>query len=442
MAVEELLRHVHPDAVYRRVPLPEEQNALGPWREAIENYVPPDDEDQLWGELIYGAGRNGTPVAFPSGNEGDRLRALLDRNQRALDCLEEGVHRGRLQLPEECPGGNGAMLNAGLAIDVHHLVQMLWVKTKAFQADGDVLAVCRSLVEQLRIGEILCNCEGLVSDYLIGVWSRKSATNQLRALAVRDATPRPALVDMLSTVAHSIASTDGLAQSMRVELCCWVLPRIDKTPEGGELEDFVDQLLDVWYAHDSLSVEPTGEPQRVTPSDDRLAWRRRQIISLLRDHPCPYDKAATVRHLGELVAARIHSLSHLCRRRKVFDLGYRMNEVLFALRWRPCWRRPRGIGFWPAQFMPEYSVECLGPSEEARAKLAEISQYWSIRDLKPPTEADIDRYRSRLHRVHNPVGWMLLEFLFFTSVDVTGFVREHWTSLHGLHRVLTRRLGA
>jgi hypothetical protein len=53
MAVEQLLQHVHPDAVYRRVPLADDQNALGPWREAIKHYVPPEEGDQLWGELIY-----------------------------------------------------------------------------------------------------------------------------------------------------------------------------------------------------------------------------------------------------------------------------------------------------------------------------------------------------------------------------------------------------
>jgi hypothetical protein len=52
MAVEQLLQHVHPDAVYRRVPLPDDQNALGPWREAVQRCVRPDKDDPLWGELI------------------------------------------------------------------------------------------------------------------------------------------------------------------------------------------------------------------------------------------------------------------------------------------------------------------------------------------------------------------------------------------------------
>ena len=67
MAVEQLLQYVHPNAVYRRVPLADDQNALGPWREAIEHYVPPDADDPLWGQLIYGAGETGEPVAFPAG---------------------------------------------------------------------------------------------------------------------------------------------------------------------------------------------------------------------------------------------------------------------------------------------------------------------------------------------------------------------------------------
>jgi hypothetical protein len=77
MAIEELLQHAPPEAIYHRAELPDEQNALGPWREAIEHYVSPSEDDSLWGDLVYGAGEEGTPIPFPGGPESTNLQARM-----------------------------------------------------------------------------------------------------------------------------------------------------------------------------------------------------------------------------------------------------------------------------------------------------------------------------------------------------------------------------
>ena len=214
MAVDELLQHVHPDAVYHRVALPDDRNALGPWREAVKHYVPPGKDDPLWGELIYGSGEKGEPVAFPSGPEGERLRALLDRNQPAMELLEEGVRRGRLQLPVG-QGDDAIRLNCDVLFGLHDLSRMLWVKAKATHAKGDINEECRLVIQVLRIGEMICNGDGLVGDYLMAHWNRKSALKWIRKLAGRDGMPRSVLRDLLLAVERSVASPDGLSQCLR-----------------------------------------------------------------------------------------------------------------------------------------------------------------------------------------------------------------------------------
>jgi hypothetical protein len=442
MAVEELLKHVPADAVYHRVPLSDDQNALGPWQEAIERYVPPDEDDPLWGQLIYGAGENGTPVAFPNGSEGERLRALLARNQAALQLLEEGIRRGRLQLPEQHPGDNAAKHNGDFVFSIHHLSQMLWVKAKSLRGDNDVLSAWQVPVQLLRMGEMLCNGEGLVTGYLIGHGIRKGAVDCIRGLAGRTETPRAVLMDLLSAANHSLVVPDGLGQSMRVEFCYWILVKLDRTPEGSELERLVDSLLSVWYDRGFVSVTSPKGPQFVTPSDDRLAWRREQAISVLCDHPCPFDKIATVRRMGELVAAQIRSLNYL-RRTRICDFGHALRSLLFSLHWRRCWRRPRGMRYWPAQLTPEFPVEWLGPSEEAHAELAEVGQHMSVKDLassQPPTETDIGLCRRKLRRVHNPIGWMLIEYLFLAGPDVRWTVVDYRTALEEMQKLVRKRL--
>jgi hypothetical protein len=113
MAVEELLQYGHPDAIYRRVPLPDEQNALGPWREAAECYSEPDEKDDLWWKQVYGNEEDNEPVPFPDGSDGEHIRSTLAGNRRAFELLESGIARGCVQLPE---GRGHELLNSEVEI--------------------------------------------------------------------------------------------------------------------------------------------------------------------------------------------------------------------------------------------------------------------------------------------------------------------------------------
>ena len=53
MAVEQLLQYVHPDAVYRRVPLPDEQNALSRGHRAIIPNAPPNWPLTMYTRILY-----------------------------------------------------------------------------------------------------------------------------------------------------------------------------------------------------------------------------------------------------------------------------------------------------------------------------------------------------------------------------------------------------
>ena len=192
------------------------------------------------------------------------------------------------------------------------------------------------------------------------------------------------------------------------------------TTRGGELENFVDRLLDTLYQRGFVPITGSTEPQFVTPTDDRLAWRREQIISLLRGHPCPFDKIATAKRMGKLVAARIHGMDYI-RRPRMRDFGYALRWLLFRANWRRCWRQPRGMRYWPAQFEPDFSVEWLGHSGSARAALAELGEFMDGKRLaawQPPTDADVALARRKLRRVHNPVGWMLSRCFLATDWEV------------------------
>jgi hypothetical protein len=366
------------------------------------------------------------------------LRALLDRNQTALEHLEAGVRRGRLQYPL-VHGDDALKLNGNFTQDIHCLGLVLWVRAKTMRTDGDMLGACRLLVEQLQIGAMICNGDGMVVDSLMGCWSRRSAINQIRMIASRSETPVAVLRELLPTIDHCLASPDGLAQCMRVDFCQWDLVKVNQLPDADELETFVDRLLNL-YPRNFVTLTDAGKPEIVTPSDGRLAWRREQIISLLRGHPCPFDKIATVQRLGKLVVARIRSMDYF-RRPGIVDFGYALRRLVFRANWRRCWRQPRNMRYWPAQFTPDFSAEWLGHGESARAALASLGELMDgkqLASLQPPSEADVDMARHKLRRVHNPVGWMLAKC--FMATDVRSFAHEYRTALEETRKLLIERL--
>ena len=176
MAVEELLKYVPPEAIYHRVPLPDDQNSLGPWREAIACYVPPDEDGRLWGELAYGRGETGEPVEFPIGAEGDRLRGLLDQNRPALELLEAGVNRGRLQLPVTTDLCSVLDTLDSVGRGLRGLFRVVSVQIKACLANGNHGRAGKLLIQQLHVGEMVCNGEGWLCGYLSGQGFRGSAS--------------------------------------------------------------------------------------------------------------------------------------------------------------------------------------------------------------------------------------------------------------------------
>ena len=428
---EELLKHVPSDAVYSRVPLPDDQNALGSWREAAKHCVPPGEDDQLWGELIYGRGEAGEPIAFPLGPEGDGVRSLLGRNQIALEFFKEGIQRGRLQLPlgQDC----GALMNENddLATPLRDLTRIVGIQAKVLLAEGDYAGAGKLLIQSLHTGEMVCNGEGIVCDYLIGHCFRKGAIRWIQEWLCRPETPNPVLRELLSTIEHSLASPDGLAQCMQVDFCCWALPRIEQMPEGGALEEFVDRLLDIFYQKRYVEIFDSPEPQTITPTDGRLAWRREQIIALLRGHPCPFDKKATVRLVGELVAAEIRNLNYGFLRK--------WRRWTTWINWR--WIRLRCRKSWPEQLTPWHPVDCLGPSEDARTRMNTtlgVMPSGRFDFIQPPTEDDIALCCRKLWCIHNPVGWMLAED--FLPNDYRWIVSEYHTLLEGTRKLLVERL--
>jgi hypothetical protein len=427
--IRPLLGAIGPHAVYRRVPLADERNALGPWRRAVEQLAKPQDERDVWGELIYGSGEEEEGAALGTAQIAP-ARALLQRNAETLQWLDEGVERGSLQFPVFHDLEQVAA-DSQFACKLGEVARLPYIHSKLLAADGDLAAAAAATLRVLRIGQMICRGDGQMLHYLIGLWIRSAALRGMGRLAARDDLPRPALQSFLQALQEGLHARDGLAQSLRVDFCTLSLPRLAQTVDDQDLEAVVQQVLAVYYAPRQPPVVP--DPARAAAlGGEWLDWQRRQILSILEGHPNPFDKLATARLMGGMLAQTLGEIRHVER-----TGGLHLVDKLHRLRrhYRRRWLR-RKTRFWPAPLAPGFPYE-WGSGSNLELAPGELAASISIaRQLL--TESTLATAREKLRRVANPIGLVLAEHLL--AFDYSSFMFQHRAMANQIRRLLANRL--
>lgn len=431
MSVEDLLKYVPAAAVYHRVPLPDDENALGPWREAIQRLVEPAEDDAAWNRLhdcaCHGesddpnAAAEGTPTAdacpaacespfvFPEGEDGRHLREILETNRPALEWIDQGIERGRLQLPESETIEDFSK-SMDWVVPLRCVARLLRARAMAGAADGEFDAAGRDLVRILRVGEMLCGGDAFVVHYLVGWAIEGIAVEAMRGFARLPGVPRQVRGELASAVRRNLARPDRLAQCVRFDFRNWDLLYIDRFPDG----DTVEALVDAWVretAQTTFWESDLDEAQKQAKVEARRTRCRRDMLRMLEGHPRPFDKIATVRLAGNAVAddARLLDLPPGGR-----PWDPRRLWILWRRRRRQRWRnrleeKHRAFFFYSASWSlfddaPESFQESLREAEEP----ADLSM---VERAKPPTEEQVLLERTQLRRVANPFGLLLAQEL-------------------------------
>ncbi len=455
MSVESLLKHVPENLRYYRQPIPDEQNALTPWREAVAQYVAPDEDDELWGNLVYGRDKNDDPdnesssepesVPFPTGAEAERIQDILDANRRAIELLDEGIALGRLQLPVPhfpLPGNDSPAENHDLMelIRVNHVRH---IRAKAWVAQGDLSAAADDIIAVLRSGDIFCGGEREVTLWFVGDCLRKMGLQGIERLVEKYDPPVSVCRTLLAAVEHSQQQPDGLVGALCVELRYYSLPRIDTIPETENVERIVDAFL----------FEPDHQP--LFPMDDELGAekkaartkhafqrRRSKFLYVLQGHPRPFDKLATL----ELVVKEVG---------RQVEVAKAMNREIvrglpdWALKLRTWWaHRQLKRQYSPWEVFPDcadlfglYCDEATAEAELAQVKATGVFDDEQLAILHPANQQRyLDETRRRVQRVANPFGLYLANKLTNNDMYVSFSCRQR-DKLGWVARLLRSRLG-
>ena len=117
---------------------------------------------------------------------------------------------------------------------------------------------------------------------------------------------------------------------------------MDRTVDGPDLDEVVDQLLEVYYVPRAQRAGRVRDPEHAAIAHGWLEERRRQILLMLRNHPRPFNKAATARLMGAIVAETIRNLDQ--SRRPAFWTSSGNFTASVASSGSIAWRGKRGSG--------------------------------------------------------------------------------------------------
>ena len=410
VAREELLQQIPPIARYRREPLDDRQNALFFWTGAAEKMVELDDS-RLYEELVYGNPEAGDLTPFPSGSDADRVRRLLRDNSRTLDLLRVGTDCGRLQFPEPEEEADSDEDSQSL-VPLVHLANTWFILARSLIADNELAGAATELSSLGQMCQMICCGEGLVVHYLVGCSIMSMGLAGIRLLLSGGEVPGSVLADLSATIDGWLKGSGGVAQCLRVDLCCHSLGEIDRLSESEGLENMVDELLDRHYVNAPVFPWEGVAVDELFEDDGRLAWRREKTLYLLQGHAAPFDKIATVRLMGRTVADRILDLQPP---RRLNVLGPWARLIRSYRRHRFRYRSH----LWPAHLRSSFPYEYLGGSEVVQRRRAELRGHvapdqWA--KMQPPTDAELEVARRRLRFESNPFGVLAADALLDTDI--------------------------
>ena len=324
------------------------------------------------------------------------IRDLLAANAAAIQHLDEGLRRGRLQVPP-VSGPSDFDSHVAVTVQLRELCLLKLLDVRLALSNKDFAVAIRAIADLLQIGGMVCRGEGLDIQFMIGATFQSVAVD---ILCEEDSLVGATTTD-LRLLRESLSLFTGpgdLAQCWRVEFTSYCATILDLLPQEASLEALVDGLIEYCFSGNRpLLLEP-GEDWK---DDGRLAKRREQILELLAGHKRPYVPAETVRLLSGRVAQSIAELRGDPKGGEYPSLSIDSHT------------------WWPLPLSPRIVYEILGDSPEAIQERLQ-SECFS-REIFPKkgwlTQRQMRAARRKLAGVYNPVGLLVIESLWAVTAE-------------------------
>lgn len=398
---------------YERVALADEANALGPWQAAIAKYRAMEFTSPGVSLLLYGCMEEETPQP-PTEEDWREVEAWISANAEAIELLDAGIKRGRLQLPfDERPATETERIMTP-TVELREFGKLLSLRLRAARRRKELSAAADDGMRLLQLGNLIVQGEGASLDLTLGTIVRGMALRDIADLGSRQELPQTGRSMLAAALANVAPLEEAIWSAARVDLCGYGLSTLALVPESNDAATLRDRLLEHFY-DSGESLKSMAKALEETPPDDavleeRVEQRKRQLTTLLEGHPCLFDRAATAQLLGEMVRDQVES--SLGEEPAAPNWPARWREKL-RRRWRPTIDEQLKAA-WPSALQPWFGLEEFGDDTAAvasRTELVEMMSGWDPALFVMLTDKQLAHCQKLLRGVDNPVGRMIANSL-------------------------------
>jgi len=270
---EGLLEHAIPDAVHDPVPVPDDENASLPWLDAARRYEEINANDyQRVHDFICGI--VGIDGPLPGGEKRQRLAGWLKEHTAVFELVDRAASMDRLQLP---PYSEHDLSFMGW----RYLAYLKALRARQYSAGGSWDDAVRDLNDILGLGIKLAEGDVVLIQFFLASAIQYIGLGEVRVVARNADTPDDAFERLLADVHPPDNLCEVWARVLRVEFTQFYIPSLAEYPVNAPLDVAWEWLRE----HESWGGRDTNEA----------------ILSLLRDHPCPFDPAGTARLVSQQV---------------------------------------------------------------------------------------------------------------------------------------------
>lgn len=418
---------------YQRQILADTKNAIGPWKEAISLLPREPEPSTAISYLLYGPEDVG--ATEPTNADYESLDVWCRQCEPSFAATDAGVERGSLQFPETSGFGESWDNVVELIAGMRKVSSARTIKAKLLQRDGDFASASEELLKLYRMGELICNGDGLMVCYLTGSGIRNSALSQLHEIIQSRRLDSGSLKAVHNALLQAARKPEGLVQSCRVELFQFGLPFVEAFPSTDDrsqlTESLIDYLIEQSFESTLFSdLDETSAKVDQQTRDQRQSLRKQQLLQLLAGHPKPFDRDETIQILVRATSRYIAWLEFATR---IPNSRWRRRLRDFMSKWHRA-RLPQ-VAAWPTSLSPGFPFDLFGVDEVAEAARKRLS--CSPTDDYPPewrplSHAELEASNQELRRVFNPVGRLLA--VRQIAFDASRMCFEHYRSLQATTR--------
>ena len=210
-------------------------------------------------------------------------------------ALDRGLRRGALQFAE-FHSLDQIQADTEFVSRLSDVARLHILRFRIAFAEEDLVSAAEALFCLEKIGSMICNGDGQMIHYMVGLWLQAMAVRGFGQLAARIETPRGILERIVAVLDEGLKAPDGFAQSLRVDLCTITLAQLDRTVEGPNLEAVVEQGVGNLFCSPTSPAgdgfrNQTGHHVLIVGGRNRwLEERRRQVLLLLDVTPSRWIK--------------------------------------------------------------------------------------------------------------------------------------------------------